>query len=70
MFSNEFKYFVISDTTQKYDDILDDVFEHIKYYVYLNRKFAKDGTVHRYVEAIGELQKDGKMKVIFEKGKK
>ena len=59
-----------ADTTQKYDDILDDVFEHLKYYVYLNRKFSKDGTVHRYIESIGELQKDGKMKVIFQRGKK
>ena len=58
-----------ADTTQKYDDILDDVYEHIKYYVYLNRKFSKDGKVHRYIESIGELQKDGTMKVIFKKGK-
>ena len=59
-----------ADTTQKYDDILDDVFEHIKYYVYLNRKFTKDGKVHRFIESIGELQKDGTMKVISRKEKK
>ena len=58
-----------ADTTQKYEDILGDVFDHIKYFVYLNRKFSKDGTVHRFIESIGELQKDGKMKVIFRKGK-
>jgi len=59
-----------ADTTQKYEDILDDVYEHIKYYVYLNRKFSDDGKVHRYIESIGELQKDGTMKVIFKKGLK
>ena len=59
-----------ADTTQKYDDILDDVFEHIKYYVYLDRKYSKDGKVHRYIESIGELQNDGTMKIIFKKGKK
>ena len=59
-----------ADTTQKYDDILDDVFEHIKYYVYLDRKYSKDGKVHRYIESIGELQNDGTMKVIYKKGKK
>jgi len=59
-----------ADTTQKYEDILDDVFEHIKYYVYLNRKFSKDGKVHRFIESIGELQKDGTMRVIFKKGRK
>ena len=59
-----------ADTTQKYDDILDDVFEHIKYYVYLDRKYSKDGKVHRYIGSIGELQNDGTMKIIFKKGKK
>ena len=59
-----------ADTTQKYDDILDDVYEHIRYYVYLNRKFTKDGKVKRFIESIGELQKDGTMKVIFKKEKK
>ncbi len=59
-----------ADTTQKYNDILDDVFEHIKYYVYLDRKYSRDKKVHRYIESIGELQSDGTMKVIFKKGKK
>lgn len=58
-----------ADTTQKYEDILDDVSEHIKYYVYLNRKFESDGTVNRFIESIGELQKDGKMKIIYRKKK-
>ena len=58
-----------ADTTQKYDDILSDVYDHIKYYVYLNRKFTKDGQVRRYIESIGELQKDGSMRLIFKKGK-
>ena len=58
-----------ADTTQKYDDILGDVYDHIRYFVFLNRKFSKDGTVHRFIQSIGELQKDGSMKVIFQKGK-
>ncbi|MBR4377577.1 MAG: type II/IV secretion system ATPase subunit [Bacilli bacterium] len=56
-----------ADPSEKYEYIFDDVFEHIKYYVYLNRKFGKDGTVHRFIESIGELQKDGSMKVIYRK---
>lgn len=58
-----------ADTTQKYDDILEDVTEHIRYYVYLNRKFQKSGKVLRYVEAIGESKKDGTMSIIYQKGK-
>ena len=59
-----------ADTTQKYEDIFEDVFEHIKYYVYLNRKFTEDGKVLRFVESIGELQNDGTMKMIFKRKKK
>ena len=58
-----------ADTTQKYDDIMEDVTEHMRYYVYLNRKFNKDGRVLRFVESIGEIQKDGTMKIIYKKGK-
>ena len=58
-----------ADPSEKYEYIFDDVFEHIKYYVYLNRKFDKDGKVHRFIESIGELQKDGSMKVIYRKKK-
>ena len=58
-----------ADTTQKYEDIFDDVQEHIKYYVYLNRKFTKDKKVSRYVESIGELQSDGSMKIIYRRKK-
>ena len=57
-----------ADTTQKYDDIYDDVFDHIKYYVYLNRNYDSE-KVERYVESIGELQKDGAMKIIYKRKK-
>ena len=56
-----------ADPSEKYEYIFDDVFEHIKIYVYLNRKFGKDGQVHRFIESIGELQKDGSMKIIYRK---
>ena len=59
-----------ADTTQKHSDILNDVFEHIKYYVYLNREYTSDNEVKRYVESIGELQSDGSMKIIYKKDTK
>ena len=56
-----------ADPGEKYEYIFDDVYEHIKYYVYLNRNFKKDGKVHRFIESIGELQKDCSMKIIYRK---
>lgn len=55
---------MMADNTQKYEDIMDDVSEHIKYYVYLKRDYL-NGKVIRYVDTIGELQKDGTMKPIY-----
>lgn len=59
-----------ADTTQKYEDILNDVSQHIKYYVFLNRIILQDGTVKRYVESVGELLLDGSMKTIYKKQQK
>ena len=58
-----------ADPSEKYEYIFDDVYEHIKFYVYLDRKFDGDGKVHRFIESIGELQKDGSMKIIYRKNK-
>ena len=55
---------MMRDNTQKYEDIMDDVSEHIKYYVYLKRDYL-NGKVIRYVDSIGELQKDGLMKLVY-----
>ena len=57
-----------ADTTQKYEDILGDVCDHINNYVFLNRKIDKDGKVHRFIQSIGQLQNDGKIIKVYEKG--
>lgn len=57
---------MMADNTQKYEDILDDVSEHIKYYVYLKRDYL-NGKVVRYVDTIGELQNDGSMKIFYKR---
>lgn len=58
-----------ADTTQKHEDILEDVNEHLKVYVFLNRRFKSNGEVVRFIESIGEIDDDGKMKIIYRKGK-
>lgn len=59
----------MANTNQKREDILEDIKEHIRIYVQLNRKINKDGSVKRYVESIGEMQEDGKMKIVFRREK-
>lgn len=52
---------------QKHEDILKDVISCFKKYVFLNRKMRKDGKVERYIEKIAEANKDGSLKLIYEK---
>lgn len=53
------------NTTEKFEDILSDVYEHFKILVFLKRKIKDDGSVVRYIESIAETQKDKTLKIIY-----
>lgn len=55
----------MNEVTQKHENILNDVYNHIKVCIFLNRKIDSSNGVKRYVESIGELQKDGTIKSIY-----
>ncbi|MCF0116980.1 MAG: Flp pilus assembly complex ATPase component TadA, partial [Bacilli bacterium] len=57
----------LSEQDQSYEDIKNDIFTHLKNYIYLRRKVDNDGTVHRYIESIGKIE-NGEMKIIFNHG--
>lgn len=50
-------------------DILLDVYEHITYFVYVNREINANKEVVRYVEKIGKSDGVKKMKTIYQRGK-
>ena len=52
------------------EDILGDIYEHIDYYVYLNRKIGKGKRVVRYIESIGQVGANHKFKIIYQRGDK
>lgn len=58
---------LMADTTQKHEDIFEDIYEHMKVYIFLNRKITNDGNVLRYIESIGEIDKENHMKIIYRK---
>ena len=55
----------MADITQKHESILNDIYEHIKVCVFLNRKIDSNSGVHRYIESIGELQKSNSIKLVY-----
>ena len=55
----------MADVTQKHESILKDIYEHVKICVFLNRKFDNKCGAKRFVESIGELQKDCTIKLIY-----
>lgn len=61
----------MSDSSQDYDDILEDILSHIPYYIYLNRSFEKNGEVIRYIESIAVSNvKDKTLKIVYQRGGK
>ena len=51
----------------KAEDILTDIYEHIDYYVYLERKILKDKKVIRYVDSIAAINKNHQLETIYKK---
>lgn len=51
----------------KAEDILTDIYEHIDYYVYLERKISKDKKVIRYVDSIASINNNHQLKTIYKK---
>ena len=46
-----------------------DVYHHIPYYIFLKREQKDDGSIQRYVESVGKVNKDGTMKVLYRREK-
>lgn len=51
----------------KAEDILTDIYEHIDYYVYLERKISKDKKVVRYVDSIASIDENHQLNTIYKK---
>lgn len=59
----------MSDSTEDYEDILLDIYEHIPYYVYLNRHIDSKGKVSRYIETIGRANaKTKSLDILYQRG--
>lgn len=54
----------MSETDEKYEDIMSDLISHIDIYVYVKRIIHDNGIVERFIESIGEIQ-NGKLVEIF-----
>lgn len=56
-----------ADGSQKYEEILEDISDHMKVFVYVNRRIKKNGKVARYVESIAEFNDKKEMEIVFRK---
>ena len=51
------------------EEILGDIYEHIDYYVYLNREISKSKKVVRYIDSIAHVNEKGQFEIIYKKEK-
>lgn len=52
---------------EKAEDILTDIYEHLDYYVYLERVISKNKKVERYVSKIAMVDQNKQLKIIYER---
>lgn len=52
---------------EKAEDILADIYEHLDYYVYLERVISKNKKVERFVSSIAVIDQNKQFKVIYER---
>lgn len=55
---------MMNDQKSDFEDIFNDISYHMRFYVYLKRKYLANGKVKRYISSIGYL-KDRKMEEIY-----
>lgn len=57
----------MGESDESSEEILNDIYEHINLYVYLNRKINKNGKVERYIESIARASGNKGMKIIYKR---
>ncbi len=61
----------MSDTSEDYDEIMEDILTHIKCYVYVNKKIKSNGEVTRYIESIALVnKKTNKLEITYQRKEK
>ena len=61
----------MSDTSEDYDEIMEDILTHIKCYVYVNKKIKSNGEVTRYIESIALVnKKTNKLEIAYKRKEK
>ena len=61
----------MSDTSEDYDEIMEDILTHIKCYVYVNKKIKSNGEVTRYIESIALVnKKTNKLEIAYQRKEK
>lgn len=61
----------MSDTSEDYDEIMEDILTHIKCYVYVNKKIKSNGEVTRFIESIALVnKKTNKLETVYQRKEK
>ena len=60
----------LGNKDEKAEDILSDIYEHLDYYLYLERVVGKNKKVERYVSSIAKIDQNKQLKIIYERKEK
>ena len=56
---------LMNEQRQDFETLMQDIFYHFRFYIYLRREISKDGFVHRYIEEVAEFNQKGRKTPIY-----
>ena len=56
---------MMNDKKMDYENVMEDIYYHFRFYIYLKRVFNKNGSVFRYISDVVELDGKGKPHLIY-----
>ena len=61
---------LMNDKKMDFESVMQDIYYHFRFYIYLKKEFKKNGNVERYISDIVQLNEDGKGYPIYQYRKK
>ncbi len=62
---------MLGERKVEYEEVMEDIYDHFSYFVYLEKKVGKSGKIQRRLSKIGKLNRKNKtMEIVYERGER
>jgi hypothetical protein len=62
---------MLGERKVEYEEVMEDIYDHFSYFVYLEKRVGKTGKIQRRLSKIGKLNcKSKTMEIVYERGER